>query len=241
MLEWHAIFSPYHESNGFILMYENNKSPMYPFEAKQVTDTWASRIVSRQNLWLEATRKEDDGEFYAAILLYMRDALACVESNRMIRAALSCSCAAHALEKIGHVDMSRIVYSESAEIYTESAMESLDTSIRESIWCLQHAYENYVLANNQEAADDAFYLFTSLATKLSPSFGKDESLELLKYRALVYKKPSQSIVVQPHESFDDMLRSIRSFLESRRSDARLAQLDAAIARESMIDAESTPN
>ncbi len=204
---------------------------MYPFEAKQVSDTWASRIVARHNRWLEAVQKEDDGDIYGAILLYMNDALTCVVSHKLARMALSCSCAAHCLEKQGHPEIGKILYSESAKIYEECSIEYLDTSIRDSIWSLQRAYENYVLANNDQKANDVYYSFMSLATKLSPTFGKSESSELLKYRDLVKNQPPRNVPLQPAKHFDEILKVITQFLESRRSDTTLAEFDKLISKE----------
>jgi hypothetical protein len=201
---------------------------MYPFEPRLVSESWASRIVSRHNLWLEATRKEDDGDLLGAVTLYMGDAVACLESHSLARAALSCSCAAHCLEKVGHLGTSRILYAEAAKIYEQYSGECLDTSIQESIWSLQRAYENYVLSDNQQNASDVYYLYASLATKLSPIFGRTESSELLKLQELDYDRiPSRTIPapVKPLKYSDEAARAIRRFLEARNSDARISELD----------------
>jgi hypothetical protein len=202
---------------------------MYPFEAKQINETWASRIVNRDNLWLEAGQKEDDGDIFGAVLLYLKDALACVKSHNLPRAALSISCAAQCLEKKGYDGVAQILYAESASTYEEHSIESLDSSIRDAIWSLQRAYENYVLARDEQKATEVYYLFTSMASKLSPTYGRIDSSDLLKYRELVRGQYSRNIPTKPPE-WDMIMKLVRGLLERRKSHARLAEVDRLITR-----------
>jgi len=222
---------PINESKGFIVIPEHNSPSMYPFDARQVSHTWAARIVSRHNLWLGATHKEDDGDISGAVLLYVKDALACIKSRNLPRAALSCSSAANCLEKTGKVKIAKALYAEAASIYEDYSNESLDRAIRESIWSLQRAYENYILAEDEEHTNDVYYRYASLTSKVSPVFGADALVDLLKFHEAAARQPTRELIKQSLPILKETLKIIRELMEFRNSQIRLSELDDAVSIE----------
>mgnify|MGYP006207602731 CR=1 FL=1 len=63
--------------------------------------TWLQRLTDESNLWFNAVRAEDDGNLEDAISYYIKDALECARQRSLVRSALSCSCAANCLAKMG--------------------------------------------------------------------------------------------------------------------------------------------
>ncbi|HXG07430.1 MAG TPA: hypothetical protein VNI77_08915 [Nitrososphaera sp.] len=129
--------------------------------------TWLHRLTDGSNLWFNAVKAEDEGDYEGAISYYIKDALECIKQHSLVRAALSCSCAANCLERIGAPSLARVLYSEAGSIYVENSELSLSESIREALWSLQEAFENYVLAGDS-AAEIVRDRYVILAARTSP-------------------------------------------------------------------------
>ncbi len=122
---------------------------------------------------------EEAGNFSEAFLVYLKDASECVEQSSLVRAALSCSCAATCLAQMGHMSRARQLYLEAAMLYEENADLVIAKSIRESLWCLEEAHEYFLLASDRNRAERVFYKHVSLVTRVNPFQG--EAIPLHKY------------------------------------------------------------
>ena len=208
--------------------------------SKEITSTevqnWSDRITDRGNLWLAATNLEDDGNFAEAAKLYLRDATWCSIKTQLARAALSSTCAARCLEKIGHPQISQALYSQAGTLYENNAYSILDKSIREALWSFQRAYESLLLANSSERAQEMLYKYTSLASKVSPFFDVQQSLRMLGFNEIQTeditlskitadgKVPDENLSV-PSELSSELALSINTFLEATGSEFRLKTFD----------------
>lgn len=205
------------------------------FSPKEVVETWSDRLTDKNNLWLDAVNTEDDGNLLKATILYLKDASNCWQCGLLVRAALSCSCAANCLSKTSNWKYAIVLYREAARIYEKNAYLMLDKSIRESLWSLQRAYENFILASDNNSAEDIFQKYASLAAKTSPFFGKEESMRMLGFAKLVVASSSKTttdnrtiVDAQPSKSLffsssfgissEEIRRSIDRFLETSGSD-----------------------
>lgn len=125
---------------------------------------------------------EDAQNFLDASIFYLKDTTECLKRDLLVRAALSCLCAANCLAKAGHNQDSSKLYLEAASIYEENADKIIGKSIRESLWSLQESYECFLLASDYYRAQRIFGKYTSLARKVNPFFGESEAIENLKRR-----------------------------------------------------------
>jgi tetratricopeptide (TPR) repeat protein len=150
-------------------------------QAKSVR-TWVEGINDESNLWLKAVILNDKGNFIDAILLYLEDANYRLKEGLMTHAALSCSCAANCMTKIGQLEEARRLYAEAARIYSENANKVIGESIREGLWLLQEAYENYSLALDEQNAKQVYDWYVSIASRISPFYNLNEKLEILGFR-----------------------------------------------------------
>ncbi len=199
---------------------------MYSAEPKKFFRTWSDRLVSRHNLWLEAVKSEDDGDFAQAVIMFLKDATTCWQNGLLARAALSCSCAAGCLQRTNHNEMAKILYSEAAKIYEEQSKSIIDLSIREALWALQRAYENYVIAEEEQKAQEAYFKYASLSARISPFFGKEEAMQLLGFKEVHAKSlPAHNTQMA---ITGDLIECVEDFLESRRSETKLKALDSAM-------------
>jgi hypothetical protein len=202
---------------------------MYSAEPKKIIKTWSDRLTGKNNLWLEAINTEDDGNFPQATMLYLRDATQCWEAGLKARAALSCSCAAGCFIRTNNTKLGHVLYSEAALMYEDHAQTVLEKSIRESFWALQRAYENYVLAGNEEKAQEVFLRYASLSMRISPFFGKEEAMKVLGFKEAVGKSANMHPTAQMRVSME-LFESVEKFLETRRSKSRLDDLDEVMAQ-----------
>lgn len=124
---------------------------------------------------------EDGQDLHKATIFYIKDATECLKYNLYMRAALSCLCAADCLSKSGYLEDARRLYLEAAIIYEKNADLVIGKSIRESLWSLQEAYENFLLASDYYRAQQVFDKYLSLARKLNP-FGENETMDVLRAR-----------------------------------------------------------
>lgn len=130
--------------------------------------TWVDNITDESNLWLEALKNEESENFFESIELYLDDAKNCLKQKSWVGAALSCSCAANCLFKIGNYEISRILYAEAGKIYEKYASEVISHSFRESMWALLQATDHYILANDDKKFQEAKERFIHLKMKIDP-------------------------------------------------------------------------
>ncbi|HXW02231.1 MAG TPA: hypothetical protein VD828_02515 [Candidatus Nitrosotenuis sp.] len=153
---------------------------------------WTDKITDESDLWLNAIKMEDGDDFLEASVLYLNDAVESLKRNLLIRAALSCLGAAECLIRMGHHADARKLYLETAVIYEENADRILGDSVRESLWSLQEAYENFLLASDYSRAQQIFDKYIFLARKLNPFYGEGEAMELLKSKKESIEKIQRS-------------------------------------------------
>jgi hypothetical protein len=175
--------------------------------------TWKDKVADPTNLWLRATRSEEDGRLAEATIFYLRDAAACVSSGLGARAALSCSCAASCLEKNGNVNAARNLYFEAAKIYEEQASASFGTSIRETLWLLQEAHDYYIIGGDAQKAAQVYNQCASLVRKSSPFITSETLDQALRIRRSATARPASPGVPVPQTS--DVNGAIEGFLRLR--------------------------
>jgi hypothetical protein len=133
--------------------------------------TWIDRITEGTNPWFIANKKEDENDYLQAALLYLKDATDCLTQDFVVKAALSSSCAAECLSKMGQSHYAALLYSETARIYLANADSVIGKSVRESLWSLQEAYEYFLLAEDWSEARQTHDRLVSLARRVDPNFG----------------------------------------------------------------------
>lgn len=177
--------------------------------------TWLQRLTDESNLWFNAVKSEDEGNFEIAVSYYIRDALECIKQRSLVRAALSCSCAANCLARMGALSPARTLYSEAAGIYVENSEVAMSESIREALWSLQEAFENYALAGDS-AADTVRERYITLAARTSPFSRADQAAKELEPRRAEAIKPDP----KKEASIPDSLAGeIENFVSTRKSAA----------------------
>src|SRR2546425_11671402 len=114
--------------------------------------TWLDKLTDESNTWFAALRAEAEGDFVSAVVLYLRDATESLRQGSLVRAGLSCSCAADCLVKTGDPVRSRNLYHEAGRIYREDFELAINVSGREALRPLERADESYLLADDPDGA-----------------------------------------------------------------------------------------
>lgn len=143
------------------------------------------RITNESNLWLNAIKCEDEGDHLEAFLFYLKDSSECVKQNSLVRAALSCSCAANCLATTGNLAAARQLYKQTATMYENNANSVIGNSVREALWSYGEAYEYYHLACENNKAEHIYEKHVSLSRKINPFVGEKEAMESLRSRKTV--------------------------------------------------------
>ena len=175
--------------------------------------TWLQRLTDESNLWFNAVKAEDEENFENAVSYYMQDALKCINQRSLVRAALSCSCAANCLTKLGAFSPARMLYSEAGGIYMENSKAVMSESIREALWSLQEAFENYTLAGDG-AADAVRARYVALASRMSPFSKTNKATNDLESRKAELPKPDLKQETKIH---NQLSREIQDFVNARNS------------------------
>jgi len=173
------------------------------------------RITNEDNLWLNAIKMEDECNYSEAFIYYLKDSSECLKQNSLVKAALSCSCAASCLVSLGTLTAARQLYLESARMYEENADSIIGESIRESLWSLQEAYEYYLLGGNGDKAQKAYDKSLFLARKVNPFSGEDEIMQNLRMR----KKHADDTMNITHtnlQTSDKIEEEIQNFMRLRK-------------------------
>ena len=178
--------------------------------------TWLQRLTDESNLWFNAVKAEDEGNLESAVSYYIKDALECIKQRSLVRVALSCSCAANCLARMGAWSRARTLYSEAGSIYVENSEVAMSESIREALWSLQEAFENYVLAGDS-VAETVRERYVKLAARTSPfSRAEHASRELESRRSeLIKSDPKKKEATLP----DGLASEIENFVNVRKSGA----------------------
>lgn len=140
------------------------------------------RITNESNLWLNAIKMEDEGNYLKAFIFYLKDSSECIKQNSFVRAALSCSCAADCLAMNGNLAGARQLYLQTAQLYENNAIHVIGNSVREALWSYQEAYEYFHLACENNKAENIYEKYVSLSRKINPFFGEKEAMESLRIR-----------------------------------------------------------
>lgn len=140
------------------------------------------RITNESNLWLNGIKMEDEGNYMAAFSFFLEDAAECIKQSSLVRAGLSCSCAADCLVMTGDLTGARQLYEQTAIIYENNAKRVIGHSVREALWSYKEAYEFYNMACENEKADGIYEKYLSLSRKINPFFGEKEAMDALRIR-----------------------------------------------------------
>ena len=144
--------------------------------------TWLDTITDESNQWLNAVRMEDSGDFFHAPAVYLDDALQCMKTGSLARAAISCSSAANCLARLGDFEDALLLYAETASIYEENANLNAKRSIRESSWSLLHSFEYFILVSDEPNAQRIAKKYVELSIRADQFDGKDKALNTLGMR-----------------------------------------------------------
>jgi tetratricopeptide (TPR) repeat protein len=213
-------------------------------------DRWIERITSESNLWLNAIKMEDNGNYLEAFHLYLKDASEWLKKESLIRAALSCSCAANCLSKTGNLVATRQLYLQAAVIYEENANIIMSRSVREALWSYQEAYEYFYLALESEEAERIFEKYVSLARKINRFSGEQDAMNSLRQRriSLEHSKidinsTNMQISAQVESAIESFLSSMKSVTHyNNKKDTKFGykrELETALHTTSMVEGKET--
>lgn len=167
------------------------------------------KLTNESNTWLNACRLEDVGNYADAIILYLNDATESLKIGSLVRAGLSCSCAADCLVKFRVEVLPKKLYFRAATIYMELTKFATHRSIQEWLWSLQKAYENFVLAGETSIAETVLEEYMGLATKIQPSV-KESKPTILKSNI------KTSVPTQPSMDLpENVVNTVNLFLEQQ--------------------------
>lgn len=138
--------------------------------------TWVYRIIDESNVWLNARKLEDIGDYDEAAIAYLKDAADSLKKGSLTRAGLSCSSAADCLVKLDSDDLSRKLYAKAGTIYEKNADSAFSRSMREWLWSLQKAYENFLMGGETPKAEAVHNRYAHLASKIDPLLQELEPL-----------------------------------------------------------------
>ena len=180
-------------------------------------ETWMHRITSETNLWLNAVKMEEEGNFFEAFFLYLKDAAESLQKNLLIRAALCCSCAANCLSVTGNLAGSRHLYLQTAMLYETHGDTIIGESVREALWSYKECYEYYQLACDSEKTQFVYGKYVSLARRINPFLGEEEAMNLMRQRKVATNmakndmgQTNRQISAQIDNAMENILKTIQS-------------------------------
>lgn len=207
-------------------------------------------ITDDNNFWLNAVRCEESGDYTRATLLYLQDGSQCLRSGSLARAAMSCSCAANCLLRMGETADAVSLFSESAALYEENANLMIGRSVREAFWSLLRAYECFFLISNEQSAQRIWHQYVQLASRMDQFNGKINALNTLRNRSQLVQETkanfetSESVPAGSLVHHQAMIVKIRGAItelinlsRSRKSDtsSQISKRDLAISNESVSE------
>jgi hypothetical protein len=180
--------------------------------------TWLHRLTDEQNTWFSAIKAEDEDRLTDAAFYYLKDAQEWVDHGSIVRVALSCSCAANCLANMGAWPHARKLYLESANIYVKNSEVVMGESIREALWSLEEAFENYLLAGENHLAEIISDRYVKLAARTNPFSKKEQAIKELESRKnaidlVLVSKSSKKDAAIP----DKLTKEIETFLKTEKS------------------------
>ena len=178
--------------------------------------TWIDRITEETNPWFIANKKENESDLLQATLFYLKDATECLKQNLVAKGALSSSCAAECLARMGQSRYAHLLYSETARIYLKNAESVIATSVRESLWSLREAYEYFVLAEEWPEARQVHDSFLHLAIASRPQFRRPRNRRSATIRKRLQPETEEE-KRQPLDISSEAVQSIEKFLQLRKS------------------------
>lgn len=142
--------------------------------------TRIDNIADECNLWLNAVKQEEAGNLMEAHSLYLKDAVASLDQNSLVHAALSYSCAASCLKRAGKQAKAEKLYLETAKIYRQY----VDTtkSLRERLWALLQAYDHVLLANDTTTLREIEKKYITIKLKVDPFSNEKKVIYSLRLR-----------------------------------------------------------
>ena len=180
-------------------------------------ETWMHRITSESNLWLNAVKMEEEGNFFEAFFLYLKDAAESLQKNLLVRAALCCSCAANCLSLSGNLAVSRQLYLQTAMLYETNGESIIGESVREALWSYKECYDYYRLACDSEKTQVVYDKYVSLARRINPFLGEEDAMKLMRQRKMatnVTKKDITQTNMQISTQIDNAMGNILKTIES---------------------------
>lgn len=187
-------------------------------------ETWMHRITSETNLWLNAVKMEEEGNFFEAFFLYLKDASESLQKNLLVRAALCCSCAANCLSVTGNLAGSRHLYLQTAMLYEIHGDSIIGESVREALWSYKECYEYYHLACDSEKTQVVYGKYVSLARRINPFLGEEEAMKLMRQRKMATNvakndmaQTNMQISAQIDNAMENILKTIQSIYTKNNS------------------------
>jgi len=175
------------------------------------------RITNESNLWLNAVKMEEEGNFFEAFFLYLKDAAESLQKNLLVRAALCCSCAANCLSITGNLAASRQLYLQTAMLYEINGDSIIGESVREALWSYKECYEYYHLACDSEKTQVVYDKYVSLARRINPFQGEEEAMKLMSERKKATNATKNDITqtnMQISAQVDNAMENIQKAIES---------------------------
>ena len=131
--------------------------------------TWAEKVTDENNAWIAARRLEMEDELQEAAHEYARDAEIWLDLGHEARAALSLTCEARCMKKLG-ID-GTVGYKRAGELYEKAGWRSMRKNPHEALQLFERARECYGLAGERRGEAKAVKLCDSLAATLHTSAG----------------------------------------------------------------------
>lgn len=138
------------------------------------TISWSDKIVDPSNYWLKAVNKEEEHEYEIAADSYLKDAIASFDKGSFNRAALSCSCAATCVSKLGDRKTAQKLFFEAGNLFETKANTVSSESIRDSVWALRQSYENFIMSGDVQKAEEIYQTIITYASRINPLSGSQE-------------------------------------------------------------------
>ena len=176
--------------------------------------SWIDRLTDETNPWFSATKLEDSGNYADAFKVYLKDSSELLSKNQLCSAALSCSCAAHCVSKIGDLTTAHQLYLETAMIYEKNADSVIGTSVRECLWSLQESYEHYLLAAAESQSQRVLEKYVNLVRKINPISGEEEALEILKLRRKTVENKTSKAQLTNLQIAADLSNTTKEFIKT---------------------------
>lgn len=188
-------------------------------------ETWMHRITSETNVWLNAIKMEEEGSFFEAFFLYLKDAAESLKRNFLLRAALSCSCAANCLSHTGNLVAARQLYLRTAMLYETNGDSIIGESVREALWSYKESYEYYSLGCESEKSQIVYDKYVSLSRRINPFLGEEEAMSEMRQRKKTINaiksdgtQTNIQISTQVENAMNEILRTIESICDGQNPD-----------------------